>query len=149
MYPVDRVGHATRNRVDQNREQTGKTEGEAGAGSTAAESFDVLWAELVQVLGAPTTAALLRRSAKRRLGDHPDLNELAITRQGFEYVYAVPAGWKQGQQSATLQALLQELCSVLVEMTGPMVVGRLKTLPELAAFELPSLEDRVGGGPVL
>jgi len=101
---------------------------------TASETFDVLWGTLVELLGSPATATLLRRSARRRLGDFPELVELAITRQGFEYTYAVPADWKHANErsNAALQALVQDLCCLLLELTGPVVLRRLKTSSQLA-----------------
>src|SRR6267154_2793149 len=66
--------------------------------STPSDIFDVLWSALVEILGSPATATLLRRSAKRRLGDFPELGKLAITRKGFEYAYAVPADWKHANE---------------------------------------------------
>src|SRR5947208_16965650 len=100
----------------------------------ASETFDVLWGTLVELLGSPATATLLRRSARRRLGDFPELVELAITRQGFEYTYAVPADWKHANErsNAALQALVQDLCCLLLELTGPVVLRRLKTSSQLA-----------------
>lgn len=120
--------------------------GEADSGASS-DILALVWAELVRILGAPAAAALLRRSAKRLLHDYPEFKELAITRQGFDYVYTVPADWKQADKKshAAVEALLQELCSVLLEMTGPVVVRRLKDLPQLAKFDLPSLEDKLGG----
>src|SRR6266702_454242 len=101
---------------------------------TPSEIFNVLWGVLVEILGSPATATLLRRSAKRRLGDFPELGELAITRKGFEYAYAVPADWKHANErsNAALQALVQDLCYLLLELTGPVVLRRLKTSSQLA-----------------
>jgi len=112
--------------------------------STPSEIFDVLWAALVEILGSPATATLLRRSAKRRLGDFPELGKLAITRKGFEYAYAVPADWKHANERSNpaLQALVQDVCSLLLELTGQVVLHRLRALPQLAKFDLSLSEDR-------
>ena len=112
--------------------------------STPSEIFDVLWTALVEILGSPATATLLRRSAKRRLGDFPELVELAITRQGFEYTYAVPADWKHANErsNAALQALVQDLCCLLLELTGPVVLRRLKTSSQLAKCLQSLAEDK-------
>src|ERR1700681_4546756 len=112
--------------------------------SSPSEIFDVLWTALVEILGSPATAALLRRSAKRRLGDFPELGKLAITRKGFEYAYAVPPDWKHAneQSTAALQALIQDLCSLLLELTGPVVLHRLEALPQLAKYCLSLSEDK-------
>jgi len=112
--------------------------------STPSEIFDVLWSALVEILGSPATATLLRRSAKRRLGDFPELGKLAITRKGFEYAYAVPADWKHANERSNpaLQALVQDVCSLLLELTGQVVLHRLRALPQLAKFDLSLSEDR-------
>lgn len=96
--------------------------------------FDLLWATLVDIVGSPTTAALMRRSVRHQMAHYRELEELAITRQGFEYAYVVPAAWKHanGQSMTALQALVQSLSGFLVELTGPIVVRRLKELPQLA-----------------
>jgi hypothetical protein len=101
---------------------------------TPSETFDVLWGALVELLGSPATATLLRRSARRQLGDFPELVELAITRKDFEYTYAVPADWTYANErsNAALQALVQDLCCLLLELTGPVVLRRLKTSSQLA-----------------
>src|SRR6266481_3785516 len=114
------------------------------ASGTPSEIFDVLWGTLVELLGSPATATLLRRSARRRLGDFPELVELAITRQGFEYTYAVPADWKHANErsNAALQALVQDLCCLLLELTGPVVLHRLKTSSQLAKYVKCLSEDK-------
>jgi len=111
---------------------------------TPSEIFNVLWGVLVEILGSPATATLLRRSAKKRLGDFPELGELAITRKGFEYVYVVPADWKHANKrsNAALQALVQDLCYLLLELTGPVVLHRLKALPQLAKYVKCLSEDK-------
>ena len=115
------------------------------ASGTPSETFDALWGVLVELLGSPATATLLRRSARRRLGDFPELAELAIRRKDFEYTYAVPADWKYAneQSNAALQALVQDLCSLLLELTGPVVLRRLKTSSQLAkCFQSLAEEDK-------
>jgi hypothetical protein len=101
---------------------------------TPSDIFDVLWGALVEILGPAATATLLRRSAKRRLADFPELGQLAISRKRFEYAYAVPEDWKHPNErsNAALKALVQDLCSLLLELTGPVVVHRLKALSQLA-----------------
>ena len=114
------------------------------ASSTPSEIFDVLWATLVELLGSPATATLLRRSARRQLGDFPELVELAITRQDFEYTYVVPADWKHANErsNAALQALVEDLCCLLLELTGPVVLRRLKTSSQLAKCLQSLAEDK-------
>jgi len=115
-----------------------------GIASSPSEIFDVLWTALVEILGSPATATLLRRSAKRRLGDFPELGELAIRRKGFEYAYTVPPDWKHANErsNAALQALVQDLYSLLFELTGPVVLRRLEALPQLAKYGLSLSEDK-------
>jgi hypothetical protein len=115
-----------------------------GIASSPSEIFDVLWTALVEILGSPATATLLRRSAKRRLGDFPELGELAIRRKGFEYAYTVPPDWKHANErsNAALQALVQDLYSLLFELTGPVVLRRLEALPQLAKCGLSLSEDK-------
>jgi hypothetical protein len=119
--------------VNQDFNGLAETAGHATSGAPS-EIFVVLWAVLVDILGSPATAALLRRSAKRRLGDFPELGELAIKRQGFEYAYAVPEDWKHANErsNAALQALVKDLSALLLELTGPVVLHRLKAVPQLA-----------------
>ena len=114
------------------------------ASGAPSEIFDVLWGALVELLGSPATATLLRRSARRRLGDFPELVELAITRKDFEYTYAVPADWKHANErsNAALQALVQDLCCLLLELTGPVVLHRLKTSSQLAKCLQSLAEDK-------
>jgi len=114
------------------------------ASGAPSEIFDVLWGALVELLGSPATATLLRRSARRRLGDFPELVELAITRKDFEYTYAVPADWKHANErsNAALQALVQDLCCLLLELTGPVVLHRLKTSAQLAKCVQSLAEDK-------
>ncbi len=115
-----------------------------GIASSPSEIFDVLWTALVEILGSPATATLLRRSAKRRLGDFPELGELAIRRKGFEYAYTVPPDWKHSNErsNAALQALVQDLYSLLFELTGPVVLRRLEALPQVAKCGLSLSEDK-------
>jgi hypothetical protein len=115
-----------------------------GTSCTPSEAFNTLWGALVEILGSPATAALLRRSARRRLGDFPELAEFAVTRKGFEYAYAVPADWTHGNErsNAALQALVHDLCLLLLELTGPVVLHRLKALPQLTACGLSLSEDK-------
>jgi hypothetical protein len=129
--------------VNQDLDQFPRTGGDETSG-TPSEIFNILWGALVEILGSPATATLLRRSAKRRLRDFPELGELAITRKGFEYVYAVPADWKHAneQSNAALQALVQDLYSLLFELTGPVVLHRLEKLPQLAKCGLSVSEDK-------
>jgi hypothetical protein len=114
------------------------------ASDPPSEIFNVLWGTLVEILGAPATATLLRRSASRQRAQFPELAELAITRKGFEYYHSVPADWNHAnaRPNAALQALVQDLCSLLFELTGQVVLDRLKALPQLAKCDLSLPEDK-------
>lgn len=129
--------------VNQDFDRFPRTAGVETSG-TPSEIFNVLWGALVEILGSPATATLLRRSTRRQLGDFPELGKLAITRKGFEYVYAVPPDWKHAneQSNAALQALVQDLYSLLFELTGPVVLHRLEALPQLAKYGLSLSEDK-------
>ena len=129
--------------VNKDFDRFPRTAGDETSG-TPSEIFNVLWVALVEILGSSATATLLRRSAKRRLGDFPELGALAITRKGFEYAYAVPADWKHANKrsDAALQALVQDLCYLLLELTGLVVLHRLKALPQLAKYVQSLSEDK-------
>src|SRR5258708_23458702 len=101
--------------VNKDFDRFPRTAGDETSG-TPSEIFNVLWGALVEILGSSATATLLRRGAKRRLGDFPELGALAITRKGFEYACAGPADWKPANKraDAALQALLHDLCYFLL-----------------------------------
>jgi len=101
--------------------------------------FDLLWRTLADVLGTAATATLVRRAARRAAVRHPELLDLTTQRDGREYSYTLPARWaERDEESAVpLRELTRELCSLLVELTGPVVVRRLATDPTLRAFGIP------------
>lgn len=104
---------------------------------TAADVVELLWAALADLLGAPTTATLLRRAAKYAAGRHPELQGFSVVREGFEYRYVLPPAWSQaGQGHAALGALVRHLIALLEELTGSVVIIRLRALPELAGYDL-------------
>jgi hypothetical protein len=92
-----------------------------------------VWLILIDVLGAPATAALLRRSIKRASVTSTGLEALVITREGFEYTYKVPLEWQGGAQDgvSSLRALAHELSPLLLELTGKVIVERLHHDPDL------------------
>jgi hypothetical protein len=95
--------------------------------------FGVLWETLNDVMGSAATATLLRRAVKHASSRSPSLDGLAIHRERFEYRYALPESWK-GESDvglAALQGLTRELQSLLVELTGPVVLHRLRSVQEL------------------
>src|SRR5689334_15554457 len=81
----------------------------------AGHLFDQVWVTMVDVLGSPATATLLRRSIKRASAHSPDLVALLITRAGFDYVYQIPAAWRDSTPAAvaSLRALAHELTPIL------------------------------------
>ncbi|HTD76097.1 MAG TPA: hypothetical protein VK898_00570 [Chloroflexota bacterium] len=111
---------------------------------TGHDLFALLWATLADIMGTAATAMLLRRAARRAAADVPELEQLVISREGLEYGYAVPATWRQGQEGrsrAALRALVHELGPLLVDLTGPIVVGRLQELEPLLDAGVVSIEE--------
>lgn len=98
--------------------------------------FALLWDELVDVLGSSATATLLRRAAKRGAADRPDLMKLVIHKPLFEYEYVVPEEWTAGAGRESLQLLVDKLVPLLRELTGGIVIQRLRSVPELASAHL-------------
>ena len=104
-----------------------------GAELSAADLFTLLWEALADLLGTAATAALLRRAVRHASLRSPDLAELVIARAGLEYRYTLPSTWKHWAAGTplALRILVLELWPLLVELTGPVVVGRLLQIPEL------------------
>jgi hypothetical protein len=100
---------------------------------TAARAFDALWLALADVLGQTATAALLQRSVKRAAADVPELASLTITREQFGYRYSLPAAWEEADDAAraVVQQIVRQLWPLLAELTGPVVVERLRQNPVL------------------
>jgi hypothetical protein len=137
--PVSPTGAARRAKVgtvDSERPATTR-------GHTPAKLFAVVWKTLVDVIGTPATATLVRRSAQRALSREAELADLVISRNGFDYAYTVPRTWKAARPESldALRALNEELSALLWELTGPVVIRRLNAIPELrlcgAPFEAP------------
>lgn len=99
----------------------------------SAELFDVLWVTLADVIGPTATAALLQRSVKRAVPVQPELHELVIMRDQFDYTYTLPVSWRQADAEPrdALRQVVRELWPLLSELTGPVVVRRLREVPEL------------------
>jgi hypothetical protein len=100
--------------------------------STAA-LFDKLWTTLADLLGSAATATLLRRAAKRAAAAAPELATLVIRREGLGYEYTVPPAWRAEALATApaLGALVEALCPLLIELTGPVIVARLDDITEL------------------
>ena len=107
--------------------------GQLGADLSAAIIFDILWRALADTLGTAAAATLLRRAALRALPRWPELAALSIRREGLEYRYTVPSAWNDPAPDApqALRELARELWTILVELTGSVVVNRLAEIPEL------------------
>lgn len=106
-------------------------------GSPAA-TVEVLWVALTDVMGNAATATLLRRAAMRAAIRAPELGEFSVVRDRFNYRYVVPASWSAASPkgSASLRELLVELRPLLVDLTGPVVLHRLRDIPALRESDL-------------
>lgn len=100
---------------------------------TASEAFDVLWATLADVIGPTATAALIQRSVKRASVAEPELLDVVIAREQFAYTYTLPKSWKRtpAQPTAALTQVIRQLWPMLAELTGSVVVRRLRQDPVL------------------
>jgi hypothetical protein len=108
---------------------------------TTADLFALLWNDLVDVLGSSATATLLRRAAKHGVKQAPGLGRLVIHRRVFEYEYVLPMEWTNaGSGRAELDALCKTLIPLLHQLTGVIVIHRLRSIPELA----PLVDDGAG-----
>jgi len=115
---------------------------EGGEGELdAAALFSIVWEALAEVLGTAAAAAIVRRAAGRAATESPELVDVVIRRERFEYRYALPHAWSQTARAATpeerapvaLRALIAEIGRLLVELTGTVFIGRLEQIPALRA----------------
>ena len=106
-----------------------------GTEPSAGDLFTILWNALADVLGTAAAATLLRRAAQRAVPHWPELAGLAITRERLEYRYSLPVSWRDpsADPPRALCGLARELCSLLVDLTGPVIVNRLAQIPELGS----------------
>lgn len=112
---------------------------------TTADLFAVLWDELVDVLGSSATATLVRRAVKRGAGSQPKLAQLVIHRPAFEYEYVVPEEWTNDAKGRdALTVLVQTLVPILEELTGPIVIQRLRSKPELTRAQIVNADGEQG-----
>lgn len=97
--------------------------------------YAILWDALTELMGDAATATLVRRAAKRAAARVPDLEGVTIERDRFEYRYVVPASWDRAPEpheaAHALDELVRELRPLLVELTGDVVVRRLRRTPGL------------------
>jgi hypothetical protein len=99
--------------------------------SSAAELFELLWESLADVLGTAAAATLLRRAIKRAAAHISSAERVIVVRHGPEYGYRLPETWRQPGNEEALSALrvvAVELRTLLMELTGPVVVRRLARL---------------------
>jgi hypothetical protein len=106
----------------------------------AKASFHVLWDQLTDLIGTTAAATLLRRAARHAEPRAPALAGLLISKSSFEYVVVVPAAWNENG-SDDLKILIQTLQPLLVELTGSIVVQRLRSIPALAPMLLEDDRD--------
>jgi hypothetical protein len=98
--------------------------------------FQALWDALTDVLGTAASATLLRRAAKRGATRARGLEALSIVRDAYEYRCVVPDAWRAASPAALaeLRELVAELEPLLRELTGAVIVQRLRALPELTGL---------------
>jgi hypothetical protein len=106
---------------------------DSGANLSASDLFAILWRALADILGTAAAATLLRRAAQRAVPRCPELAALSITRESLEYGYTVPTAWNDPatEPPQALCELARELWTLLVDLTGSVVVNRLEQIPEL------------------
>jgi len=107
----------------------------AGSDLSAGALFTILWRALADILGTAAAATLLRRAAQRAAPDWPELAGLIITRDRLEYSYSLPPKWQMPSPGPpqALRQLARELCTLLVDLTGSVIVTRLALIPELSS----------------
>lgn len=103
------------------------------ADCTAAELFDALWRSMVDMLGPTATATLIERSAGRATAKRAGLEHPTIFREQFSYRHRTPPSWAADNRAAliALTALVAELWPLLAELTGPIVLRRLREVAPL------------------
>ena len=105
---------------------------EGDAELSASELFSVLWQALADILGTAAAATLLRRAAQRAASRFPELAEVSIGRDSFEYRYTLPPAWGDRTTAPrALRELARELWRLLEELTGHVVVNGLAQIPAL------------------
>jgi hypothetical protein len=110
----------------------------------AALVFASIWEGLADVLGTAATATLVRRAVKEARASSPGLDGLQVTRDRFEYRYVLPQSWSADSVAAQkdLRLVARRLTPLLTELTGPVVVNRLRGLPGVAETGLFEPEER-------
>jgi hypothetical protein len=115
-----------------------------GSVVSTADLFAVLWRALADILGTAAAATLLRRAAQRALPRSAELAGLSIARENLEYRYTVPSVWNDPAPDPpqALCELARELWTLLMNLTGTIVVNRLARISELRDHGIvPQLEE--------
>ena len=92
--------------------------------------FAALWDALADVLGTAATATLLRR-ALMGAATEPGLEGVFIARDDLTYVYRLPTAWSDAKSETgrdALRVLAGQLSPLLAELTGAVVLNRLRRL---------------------
>jgi hypothetical protein len=115
-------------------------------GASAAELFQRLWDEVVDLVGTAATAALVRRALKRASAKRPELAALDLRREGLEYAWVFPVAWHDPARRDAVELLRrlarEDLHPLFRELTGPVILGRLAQVPELVEAGLAGEEAR-------
>ena len=100
---------------------------------SAAFLFAGVWDALADILGTAATATLVRRAIREARAHSPTLEGLTITQENFEYRYELPTSWSADSECAIaeLRVLARQLTPLLSELTGPVVLHRLRSLPQV------------------
>ena len=103
---------------------------------TPAETIDLLWEALADMMGTAAAATLIRRALISARDRAPALEGFEIVREGFAYRYVAPDGWNipSTEANAAIVALFAALRPLLIDLTGSVVLRRLRTIPELAEY---------------
>ena len=100
--------------------------------------FAIVWDAMAAILGTAAVAAIVRRAAGRAAAERPELIDVVVSREDFEYRYALPLPWLQKDESGVqaLRVLILEIGRLLAELTGTVVIRSLEQIPELRAQRL-------------
>lgn len=64
--------------------------------------------------------------------EHPELSTIEITKQQLDYLYVVPTRWSHGLDGlSSLVGLSRELELLLLDLTGDVMVRKLRSIPLL------------------
>jgi hypothetical protein len=101
----------------------------------------LVWESLLDVLGSATAATLVRRAVARGVARAPGLKELTVVREGLEYRCVLPPAWLESNVDGDLRVVATELGALLRELTGDVILSRLRSIPEVKAARLFVTED--------